>query len=233
MEGIETEHRLNTWVNFTVPSINPRANSWMYLQTGDTNIVGAGSGALAPAEAIEKLMKMPAFSDWFRKARIVKKVATAMGSTIMSPLMEPYIGNVIIIGDAAALIETTNPGAIACGYKAVTAVLDELKGKNGFAAYAAWWQRAFDTNDPDYLKAAGRNFSINLLCSDEEVNYLYGIVADKVGLPATLVAREMERVKAERPALFEKLNKAGVGVDVAGQKVDLTQVLSGKAGSSK
>jgi hypothetical protein len=43
----------------------------------------------------------------------------------------------------------------------------------------------------------------------------------------------MERVRAERPALFEKLNKAGVGVDVAGQKVDLTQVLSGKAGSSK
>jgi hypothetical protein len=142
--------------------------------------------------------------------------------------MEPVAGNVLAIGDAACLIEVTNPGAIACGYMGAKATMKEMQGENGYSDYIAWWQKSFDTNDPDYLKGAGRGFAINAVCTDEEVDYLYRLVGGQIGVPGVLVAENLEQVKSERLKLYQKLEKAGMGRDLSSMKLDLAKVLEEK-----
>jgi hypothetical protein len=102
-----------------------------------------------------------------------------------------------------------------------------MEGKNGYADYTRWWQGAFDCNDPDYLKAAGRFFSINAHCTDTEVDYLYNLVQDQVGVPAVLISRNLERVEKERPALFTRLSRLGIQKSLGEVNIDLTKVLAG------
>jgi len=162
---------------------------------------------------------------------VVKKLAVG-GLANLTPIMEPVAGNVLAIGDAACLIEVTNPGAIACGYMGAKATLKEMQGESGYREYIAWWQKSFDTNDPDYLKGAGRGFAINAVCSDEEVDYLYKLVGGQIGVPGVLVAQNLEQVKRERPELHQKLEQVGLGRDVSSMKLDLASVLDKKGGQS-
>ena len=137
MEGVADECRLNSWVCFTVPSLSPMANIWMFLAAGDRNVVGTMvMGDRSPVEITEGLMQLPAFSPWFRHAKLVKKLATA--SVTRTPIASPLAGNVLIIGDAAAMVETSNPGAIACGYQAARATLAEINQGDGYREYVRW-----------------------------------------------------------------------------------------------
>jgi hypothetical protein len=182
-------------------------------------------------ENLKAFMTVSSFSPWFRKARIVRKLGVG-GMAVRTPIMKPVAGNVLAIGDAACLIEVTNPGAIACGYMGAKATIKEMQGEDGYGEYIAWWQKSFDTNDPDYLKGAGRGFAINAVCSDEEVDYLYKLVGGQIGVPGVLVARNLEQVKRERPELHQKLEQVGLGRDVSSMKLDLASVLDKKGGQS-
>jgi digeranylgeranylglycerophospholipid reductase len=227
VEGVATELRLNTWVNFTIPSLNPRGNCWMYMSSGDRNIIGAGAGSDRSAEEnVNALMNMPAFKPWFSRVKIIRKLAVATSGPTYAPNPEPAAGNVLALGDAAALVEVTNPGAIACGYAGTRALIKQMNGDTrALPDYFKWWQTSFDTNDAEYLKAAGRNFAVNSVCDDAEIDYLYGLLKDWVGLPAIGIAENMERIRAERPALYEKLKSVGMSRDVSKVDIDLTQVL--------
>jgi len=235
VEGVETEYRLNSWVCFTIPSLNPHTSFNMSMLSDDRNKIAAYSVEGRSAEEnLKAFMEVSSFSSWFRRARIVRKVGVG-GMAVLTPIMEPVAGNVLAIGDAACLIEVTNPGAIACGYMGAKATLKEMQGENGYREYNAWWQRSFDTNDPDYLKGAGRGFVINAVCSDEEVDYLYQLVGNQIGVPGVLVAENLEQVKRERPELHQKLEQVGLGQDLSGMKLDLAKVLDkkGEQGSSE
>jgi len=219
LEGVETEYRLNSWLNFTIPDLS-RGNLWMFPVAGDRNMLGVSGGS----EVLDEFMKLPFYEPWFRHARVVKKVATAMGP-MHTPIMEPVAGNVLIIGDAAALIEVTNPGAIACGYQGAKATLKELNGQKGYPEYIKWWQKAIETNLPEYPKGAGRYYSLNRVCSNEEIDYLFHLLQDQAGVPATLVAKNLERIKGERPELYAKLTKAGIDESIDKMNIDLFQAL--------
>ena len=52
-----------------------------------------------------------------------------------------------------------------------------------------------------------RYFSLNSLCSDEEVDYLYKTLEGKVGVPAVLIEQNMELFKNDRPELYDKLRQ--------------------------
>jgi digeranylgeranylglycerophospholipid reductase len=220
LEGIETEFRLNAWLQFTIPELS-RPNIWMFMVAGDRNVLGTVGGT---TQIVDRFMKLPYFEPWFRNAKIVKKMGTSMG-TIRSPLLEPVAGNVLAIGDSAAFLEVTNPGAIACGYQGAKAALKELSGKKGYTEYVRWWQRSFETNLPEYPKIAARFYAINGICTNEEIDYLYRLVADKLGLPGMLIARSMGRIKTERPELFAKLSKAGISEDIAEMKIGLFEAM--------
>jgi flavin-dependent dehydrogenase len=228
LEGVETEHRLNTWNAFTIPSLAPVGNIWMFMVAGDRNIVGtvARSGR-SPAESTDLFMKLPFFAPWFRHAKLIKRIAFGM-SGMRAPLRNPIAGHWIILGEATGLGETSNPGAIACGWQAARLTAREMQGQPGYKEYNDWWQAAFEGNDPDYFKAAGRFFIMNSLCTDAETDYLYNMVAGQVGVPAILIAQNLERVKAEKPDLYEKLQKVGLDQALSAVKIDLHQVMGKK-----
>lgn len=187
------------------------------MVTGDRNVLGG---------AAEGIMKMPFYERWFRHARVVRKMG--MGAfPIRTPMWEPAVGNVLVIGDASVLVETSNPGAVAGGYMAAKATLKELKGEEGYPEYVAWFKNAYDSNHPEYMGGAGRNFALNALCTSEEVDYLFQVVEDQVGVVSALVGKpeNMKRIKADRPALYEKLEKIGLSDDVDKVKIELTDTL--------
>ena len=166
LEGVETELRLNSWLQFTIPSLNPAGSISMLMMAGDTNRLGTAElGDISPVEAIEKFMKLPAFAPWFRNARVVGKVATAGNAEHVRrpPIMEPIAGNVLIISDACG-IEATNPGAIASGYQAAKATLKELNGQKGYPEYTDWHQKSFQNLLPASKKAAARYMTLNAVC---------------------------------------------------------------------
>jgi len=226
LEGVETELRLNSWLQFTIPSLNPAGNIWMVMMTGDGNLVGTAEvNGISPVEALDKFMKLPAFAPWFRNARVVGKRAIAGGAehVQLPPLIEPVAGNVLIISDACG-IEATNPGAIACGYLAAKATLKELNGQKGYPEYTDWYQKSFENLDPTYKKAAARFMVLNAVCSDDDVDYLYSILQGQVGLPPFLVAQNLEQIKNERPELYQKLKKTGIDKGFDRQELDASDV---------
>jgi len=174
------------------------ANGQIMMSTGT-----AAEGS--PSTALDNFMKLPRYAPWFKNARLVRK--TAYGNAIRTPIKEPVAGNVVIVGDAAATIETLIQGAVACGYLGVKAIEKELNGQNGYREYIDWWQQAFEFNDPTYFSTINRYFSLNSLCSDEEVDYLYKTLEGKVGVPAILIEQNLELFKSDRPELYEKLKQ--------------------------
>ena len=226
LEGVETELRLNCWLNFTIPSLNPAGGFAMSMLAGDSNLVGtAAVGDISPVEAIEKFMNLPAFAPWFRNARVVGKMGTAGTAehVQLPPIREPAVGNVLITSDACG-IEATNPGAIACGYQAAKATLKELNGQKGYQECTEWYLKSFENLMPIFKKAAAKFMSLNPVCTDDDVDYLYNMLQGQVGLPPALVAQNLERIREEKPELYQKLKKTGIDKNLDEQELDSSDI---------
>lgn len=207
MEGVETSLPPFTIPWISIPSLNPYGNYGMGLKgEGRVSFFAMTSGTLAPSTALDNFMKYPTFAPWFRNARIVKRTAAASEPGLRTPIREPVAGNVVVIGDAGAPVETWIQGALACGYQAVKAIEKELNGQKGYPDYIAWWQKAFAFNDPHYWKTAGV-FPLNHICTDEEVDYLYSLFQGRIGCYMGLIAKNLDLIKKGRPELYEKLVK--------------------------
>jgi len=225
VEGVETNWNINNWLCFTVPSLSHIANLWMFQLTGDKCMMGAAQQAgFSANEATEKFMQLPAYKSWFKNARVVDKRVFGMKG-MYRPLEEPIVGNILILGEAAGINETSNPGAIACGHQAAKAVMKEISGEQGFKPFCTWWQNAFEGNDPDHGKAAARFFSLNSLCTDEEVDYLYKTYQGQIGVPALTIASDLDRIKDERPELYSKLKKTGMAEGLKAVKIDWDDIM--------
>jgi len=149
----------------------------------------------------------------FAHARVVKKMACM--ATAYSSLKIPVSGNVLIIGDAAAYVEVETQGALTCGYRAGTAVHQELSGMHGFAEYTRWWQDTFEFNSDDYLQVA-QGFALVPTYTDDELDYLFALIEHET-LEGTFnqyksprlmwkaFLRHTERIARERPELHHKI----------------------------
>jgi flavin-dependent dehydrogenase len=207
MEGVELNLPSFTIPWISIPSLNPYGNFGMGLRTeGRVSFFAMTSGDLAPSTALDNFLKYPTFAPWFRNARIVKRTAASADPGLRTPIREPVAGNVVIVGDAAAPVETWIQGAVACGYQAVKAIEKELNGQKGYPGYVDWWQKAFAFNDPHYWKMAGV-FPLNHICTDEEVDYLYSLFQGRIGCYLGLIAKNLDIIKKGRPELYEKLIK--------------------------
>jgi len=206
LDGIEAEHGHDSFLSFAVPSINPYASLWIGLHGKHGHYVGTTTmGSLSPQAATDRLMRLPAFAGWFRNASITRK--TAGTAIVRTPITEPVAGNFVIVGDAAAPIETYIPEAGACGYLAAKAVARNLESNQDYTKYVDWWQRSFEFNQPDYFRYVSRYFSLNKLCSDEDIDDLYRIMRGKVGVPSVLIADNLDLVKREKPELYSVLRE--------------------------
>jgi flavin-dependent dehydrogenase len=209
MEGVETDLPPSTWLGITMPSLTrlPAIKTIMMGEmAGDTVTWFAALG-----EDIQKFMKHPNFAHWFRHARVVRKNAVSTGAKYgtLNVLNELVVGNVVVVGDAAAIAETWIQGAVAMAYMAVKAIEKELGGQTGYPEYIDWWHKAFYHHKPDYLNYVLECLALaNAWSGDEEVDYIYNILQDKEGMPPRLIYENLELLKPGRPELYQKLKNA-------------------------
>jgi flavin-dependent dehydrogenase len=207
LEGVEMNLPPFTLPWISIPSLNPYGNFGMGLRAGgNISFFAMATGDLSASDALDNFMKYPTFAPWFRNARIVRKTAASADPGLRTPIAKPVAGNVVIVGDAGAPVETWIQGAVACGYQAVKAIEKELNGKKGYPGYISWWQKAFAFNDPHYWKMAGI-FPLNYICTDEEVDYLYSLFQGRIGNYMGLIAKNLDLIKKQRPELHKKLIK--------------------------
>ena len=74
--------------------------------------------------------------------------------------------------------------------------------------YLSWWNGAFHFSTPTYYEEFAKYPALNIFFNDEEVNYLFGLMKNKV-VDAIVdeVLRKEDQIKKERPELTEKLDK--------------------------
>jgi digeranylgeranylglycerophospholipid reductase len=135
---------------------------------------------------IEFFTKKSPFAKWFKKAELVEKSGAIV--EMFTPLKTPYLGNILLVGDAACFAECLYQGATMCGYMAAQAIEGELKGNNGFKEYTEWWNSSFEWNkDPkrmaDYLK----RLMFPRFFTPDEIDFLFDlskghpIIVDEMG----------------------------------------------------
>ena len=209
VEGVETDLPSCSFVAACIPSIDRSPGImtiYMGQMAGDKSILFSGS-----EEIIQKFMKLPNFAPWFRHARVVKKTAMVAGGAkygLLTAIREPVEGNVVVVGDAAAPIETWTQGAVASAYMAVKAIEKELNGQKGYPGYIDWWQKAFYFHKPDYWRMVFHMFNLYRAWScDEDVDYVYNLFQGEEGAPQTIIGENLELIKAGRPELYERLKK--------------------------
>jgi len=123
---------------------------------------------------IEFFTKRSPFAKWFKKAKIVEKSGVIV--EMSTPIKTPYLGNILLVGDAACFAEVLYQGATMCGYMAAQAIESELKEKNGFKDYTDWWNSSFEWNkDPkrmaDYLK----RLMFPRFFTSDEIDFLFNL----------------------------------------------------------
>jgi len=207
IEGVETEFPRNSWLSIHFHTLGPHGSVGIGLRAGEggvwmyTNTIGK----VSPSTVLDSFMKDPRYASWFRQARVVKKTACTV--VLHTPIREPVAGNVVIVGDAGAPVETWVQGALACGYMAVKAIEKELNGQKGHPEYIDWWQKAFYFNNPRYLQRVA-GLSIIRECSSEELDYLYRLFQGRVGNLQGMVYHNLDLVKRDRPELYQKLKSS-------------------------
>jgi flavin-dependent dehydrogenase len=137
-------------------------------------------------EIIEFFTKEGPLAPWFKKAKVVEKSGAIV--EMFTPLKTPYLGNILIVGDAAAFAETLYQGATACGYMAARAVEKELKGKDGFKEYADWWESTFEWNvNPKRMADYVKRLLFPRFFTSDEIDFLFDLSKQY-----PLVAEEMK-----------------------------------------
>jgi digeranylgeranylglycerophospholipid reductase len=210
VEGIETGLPGSAYLSWTIPSINPEGYIAIGMWSENRNVMTAISSSSLSLETVyDNFMNDPRYAHMFRNAQIVKKEAFVLPRPMLTPIMEPVAGNVVIVGDAGVNVETWIQGAVACGYQAVKAIKKELNGQRGYPEYIAWWQHAFHctNNISTVLNRIANYLPLPKICSDEEIDYIYSLFHGRLGIPETLIVNNLELIKEDRPELHEKLSK--------------------------
>jgi hypothetical protein len=120
-------------------------------------------------------------------------------------LKEVAAGNILIISDAVSN-ESWIQGAIASGYQGAKATLKELNGQRGYIEYIDWLKKAFAFwAYPEHLRLKTMHHILKMVCSDDEMDFIFQILRNKIGHPPFVIAENPEIVKPERPELYAKL----------------------------
>jgi len=185
-----------------------------HFEWADMVILGS---AKDPAEKVfEYFTKKSPMADMFKDAKIEERYCCSVRA--FTPIKKPYNGNTLVLGDAAAFVEVQLQGAFSCGLKAAEAVAGELEGKNGFEQYTKWWLDSFEFNSEGMMRVQ-QGYALIPVYTDDEIDYLFslceGITLDgswsQYKTPKMIwgtILRDPDRIKRERPALFQKIKSA-------------------------
>jgi len=210
LEGVEVEAGFLdhcSWLSFNIPSLSPSGVMLApYLEACAMNMKQLLGN---PEAALDGFMKNERYGNWFRHARLVRKNGVHIAQR--APLNELAFGNVLLVGDAFCMSGIM--GAIASGYQAVKAMVKELNSQEGYPEYKAWFYNAFASlaiQEHDRTRIMHRLF--RNLCTDEDVDYIYKTLQDKVCHPAFVVFENPEIVR-DRPELYGKLKQTIEDID--------------------
>ncbi len=187
-----------------LPSVYGDDEYWLYIG-GD--------------EKLEFFTRKSPFRRWFEKIEVVHRRCCVINA--WGPAQQPCVGNILFAGDSCWFAEAENTGALLSGRRAAMAVCDVLHAgqadRQGIADYSAWWQKNWPgTHDyRDFLCYA----VFFRLFTESDLNYLHALVRQKLkwslnpfNLYDTImrgVQPHMDRIRAERPDLAEKLERFG------------------------
>lgn len=172
-----------------------------------------GDAKNRPTETFEKVVKESPLSPNLKNIEIVEKQGCSVKAYNASK--KPYKGNVISIGDVAAMVEVEVQGAFLCAFKAAAAIEKELYGKNGFEEYSAWWNDSFEFCGEQYLRVA-QGYALVPVYSDDEVDYLFSLVEGETfegtysqyKTPKLIwdgIRSHEDKIKTERPDTYQKI----------------------------
>lgn len=107
------------------------------------------------ARLLEYFTTQSPYAYWFKKAEIVSMSGALVD--LISPIITPYTGNVLFVGDSAAFGECLYQSATMAGYMGAVCTEKELQGQNGFEDYSRFWADCFEwvkdsKRMADYLK---------------------------------------------------------------------------------
>jgi digeranylgeranylglycerophospholipid reductase len=164
-------------------------------------------------ETLSRFIKEGKFSSCFKHARIVGKTAGLLN--FRTPIPEPRVGNILIIGDAASFIEVYVQGAIMYGYRSAKAILDEMSGKPSLDEYVDYWKGSYEYLKPGMIEQVLRGYGMHVL-EDSDLDYLFGLTDSKsykgyyneFSFPDVIqnaLVKVMPRVAEERPELIQRI----------------------------
>ena len=178
-----------------------------------------GVSSYHPSDDLGKSLKKfvyedPVYSQWFAGAKKTDEHSCVVN--MLSPLAEPFKDNVIFVGDAAWIMEISNPFAILCGWRAANTItlslLDGKSGREGFQNYLQWWEEKLygPKGNTEFKPIHLHNYLDN-----EAIDYLAGLVKEPLkstmdfyrlfGIIGNTYGELFPQIQEERPDVMEKL----------------------------
>jgi flavin-dependent dehydrogenase len=185
---------------------------------GDEPIIDIMCGAPLgfPAKlSIDHFMRKGNFAHWFRNAKIVHAASAVLN--FYTCIQKPVEGNIVVVGDAAAFIETYCQSAMVYGYRAAHAALKVLATGTGYDDYTDFWRESFEYCWPGEIEKALRGFGLHMM-SDAELDYIFsltdneeypGYVSENTApdIMKKAIMSHIEQIRREKPAIAEKIER--------------------------
>lgn len=170
---------------------------------------------LPTKKSLDHFLRHGPFHQWFRNATIVHKAACVLN--FYTCILNPVEGNIVVVGDAAAFIETYCQSAMVYGYRAAKAALNVLDTGKGYEGYTKFWRTSFEYCWPGEIEKALQGFGLHVL-SDEELDYIFSLT-DNEQYPGYVsentapdvikkaILSHIDQIKKERPETAQKIAK--------------------------
>jgi flavin-dependent dehydrogenase len=116
------------------------------------------------------------FSRWFKHAKIVYRNCALLN--FRTPIATPVKGRTLVVGDAAAFIETYVQGALIYGRSAAQAVRGKIREEKDFLDYVDLWRDTFGYNQPGEIEKSTQAYGISNF-SDSELDYIFSLTENE------------------------------------------------------
>jgi flavin-dependent dehydrogenase len=128
--------------------------------------------ASSATDIIEYFTKKGPYASWFKNAEIID-VSGALVE-MMTPIITPYLGNVLFVGDSAAFAECLYQSATMAGYMGAVCTEKEIQGKKGFEEYNQFWGDKFEwVRNPKRMADYTKRVLFPRFFSVKELDFLF------------------------------------------------------------
>jgi flavin-dependent dehydrogenase len=188
------------------------------LPAGHFHVSAASYDVYADLDAeMDRFLSSEPFASWFKNAKEIHH-RTSCVSNIASPIQVPFKDNVLLLGDAGWMQETSIMGAIMPGWSAAHAVTEALiRGEinqEGVKHYLDWWDKYLYQPYGKRLASSG-SAEIRDFLKPEDIDYLAGLVPEVQ--PPTMnffmimrtigraFAEVLPQIQEERPDIMQRM----------------------------